>query len=128
MTGLRLGPASQPSSSLQKKKERKSIFQLPVGEAILTPPLFSRENVLSVTLLMRSSALRNQVLSEPRPVHSTGSQGGALSNQTAVIHPVCNNTTITFPPPPPPPTPQQHNHELPEEGGGWGEGGEAGVV
>lgn len=52
-------------------------------------------NGLSVALLMWSLALCNQVLSELRRVHFTGSQG-TCSNQNAVVPPVCNKNTITF--------------------------------
>lgn len=58
------------------------------------PTLFT-VNGLSVALLMWSLVLCNQVLSELRRVHFTGSQG-TRSNQNAVFPPVCNNTTITF--------------------------------
>lgn len=48
-------------------------------------------NGLSVALLMRSLVVCNQVLSELRRVHFTGSQGTG-SNQNVVFPPFCNNT------------------------------------
>lgn len=82
-------PTTRPSDSFSQKW--KSIFSFLLGPF---PTLFT-VNGLSVALLMRSLVLCNQVLSELRRVHFTGSQG-TRSNQNAVFPPVCNNTTITF--------------------------------
>ncbi len=83
-------PTAQPSDQAPNRSE--SQFSASYWAPFLT--LFT-VNGLSVALLMRSLVLCNQVLSELRRVHFTGSQG-TRSNQNAVFPPVCNNTTITF--------------------------------
>lgn len=83
-------PTAQPSEQAPHRSE--SQFSASYWAPFLT--LFT-VNGLSVALLMRSLVLCNQVLSELRRVHFTGSQG-TRSNQNAVFPPVCNNTTITF--------------------------------
>lgn len=83
-------PTVQPSDKAPHRSE--SQFPASYWAPFLT--LFT-VNGLSVALLMRSLVLCNQVLSELRRVHFTGSQG-TRSNQNAVFPPVYNNTTITF--------------------------------
>lgn len=58
-------------------------------------PVLSGVNGLSLACLMWSLVLCDQVLSELRRVHFTGSQG-TRSNPNAVVPPVCNNNTTTF--------------------------------
>lgn len=83
-------PTALPSSRAPNRSE--SQFSASYWALFLT--LFT-VNGLSVALLMWSLVLCNQVLSELRRVHFTGSQG-TRSNQNAVFPPVCNNTTISF--------------------------------
>ena len=82
------------STKLSDTAPHRSQSQFSVSYWAPFPTLFT-VNGLSVALLMRSLVLCNQVLSELRRVHFTGSQG-TRSNQNAVFFPVCSNTTITF--------------------------------
>lgn len=100
-----------PECALSKNIKLKNFIYIPTVEpSDLTPhrsesqfsasywapfPTLFTVNGLSVALLMWSLVLCNQVLSELRRVHFTGSQG-TRSNQNAVFPPVCNNTAITF--------------------------------
>lgn len=83
-----------PTSQLSDQTPHRSESQFPASYWAPFLTLFT-VNGLSVALLMRSLVLCNQVLSELRRVHFTGSQG-TRSNQNAVFPHVCNNTTITF--------------------------------
>lgn len=83
-----------PNIQLSVPTPHRSQRQFSVSYRAPFPTLFA-VNGLSVALLIRSLVLCNQVLSELRRVHFTGSQG-TCSNQTAVFPPACNNTIITF--------------------------------
>lgn len=74
-------PIAPPSAQAPRTSE--SQFSVSYWAPFLT--LFTA-NGLSVALLMRSLVLCNQVLSELRQVHFTGSQG-TRSNQNAVFPP-----------------------------------------
>lgn len=83
--------------SITKKSDlapHKTLSQFSVSYWVPFPTLFT-VNGVSVALLMRSLVLCNQVLSELRRVHFTGSQG-TRSNQNAVFPPSAITPPLLF--------------------------------